>query len=171
MQLYFDVQIWTHEYVLGSLTQLEKCVRRLRETFYGKIPIDKATLLMRRYFNDYQMVVKEIILMKDQGKRRKFDQLDLLNKHCTSLSHNPFHTLSSSLCISDTDLDENERWSLENDPVVKVRFRLVCFKILKEHNARNSFCMTECISCSLAERGRETAEWGKRKGKVSILII
>ncbi|KAB5530695.1 hypothetical protein PHYPO_G00132340 [Pangasianodon hypophthalmus] len=68
---------------LQEEVELEKCVRRLRETFHGNIPIDKATLLMRRYRNNYQMVAKVIILMKDQ------------------------------------DLDDDDRWSLENDPVVK----------------------------------------------------
>ncbi|KAK3511811.1 hypothetical protein QTP70_024860 [Hemibagrus guttatus] len=68
---------------LQEQVELEKCVRRLRETFHGKIQIDKAVLLMRRYSNNYQMVAKVIILMKDQ------------------------------------DLDEDDKWSLENDPVVK----------------------------------------------------
>ncbi|GAA6087478.1 shiftless antiviral inhibitor of ribosomal frameshifting protein homolog isoform X2 [Tachysurus ichikawai] len=63
--------------------ELEKCVRRLRETFHGKIPIDKAAVFMRRYENNYRMVAKVIILMKDQ------------------------------------DLDDDDRWSLKNDPVVK----------------------------------------------------
>ncbi|XP_060798556.1 shiftless antiviral inhibitor of ribosomal frameshifting protein homolog [Neoarius graeffei] len=63
--------------------ELEKSVRRLRETFHGNIPIDKATLLMHRYGKDYRMVTKVLILMKDQ------------------------------------DLDDDDRWSLKNDPVVK----------------------------------------------------
>ncbi|KAK2836250.1 hypothetical protein Q7C36_014119 [Tachysurus vachellii] len=63
--------------------ELEKCVRRLRETFHGKIPIDKAAVFMRRYENNYRMVAKVIILMKDQ------------------------------------DLDDDDRWSLKNDPIVK----------------------------------------------------
>ncbi|KAJ8251333.1 hypothetical protein GJAV_G00220200 [Gymnothorax javanicus] len=46
--------------------ELEKSVRRLREMFHGKIPIDKATVLMHRYFNDYQLAAKDIILMKDR---------------------------------------------------------------------------------------------------------
>ncbi|KAF4073703.1 hypothetical protein AMELA_G00246320 [Ameiurus melas] len=68
---------------LHEVAELEKCVRRLRETFHGQIPIDKATLLMRRYMNNYQLVAKEIILMKDR------------------------------------DLDDDDRWSLANDPTVK----------------------------------------------------
>ncbi|XP_066531102.1 shiftless antiviral inhibitor of ribosomal frameshifting protein homolog [Hoplias malabaricus] len=63
--------------------QLEESVRRLREKFHGKIPVDKSTLLMRRYGNDHRMVAMEIVLMKDR------------------------------------DLDEEDKWSLENDPVVK----------------------------------------------------
>ncbi|KAI5620903.1 repressor of yield of DENV protein-like, partial [Silurus asotus] len=63
--------------------QLEKCVRRLREMFHGKLPIDKSVLLMRRYRNNYQLVAKVIVLMKDQ------------------------------------DLDDEDKWSLENDQVVK----------------------------------------------------
>lgn len=63
--------------------ELEISVRRLREQFHGKIPIDKAAVLMRRYWNNYTMVTKEIILMKDR------------------------------------DLDKEDKWFLENDPVVK----------------------------------------------------
>ncbi|XP_053349372.1 shiftless antiviral inhibitor of ribosomal frameshifting protein homolog [Clarias gariepinus] len=68
---------------LHEEVELEKSVRRLREMFHGNIPIDQAVLLMRRYRNNYQMVAKVIILMKEQ------------------------------------DLDDEDRWSLENDPVVK----------------------------------------------------
>ncbi|KAL0992913.1 hypothetical protein UPYG_G00100890 [Umbra pygmaea] len=46
--------------------ELEKSVRRFRESFYGKIAIDKAVLLMRRYGNNYRMVTMEVILMKDR---------------------------------------------------------------------------------------------------------
>ncbi|KAL7826821.1 hypothetical protein AOLI_G00320300 [Acnodon oligacanthus] len=63
--------------------ELEKSVRRLRETFHGKIPVDKATLLMQRYGNNHRMVTMEVILMKDR------------------------------------DLDEEDKWSLKNDPVVR----------------------------------------------------
>ncbi|KAK1785543.1 hypothetical protein P4O66_018904 [Electrophorus voltai] len=63
--------------------ELEKSVRQLRERFHGKIPIDKATLLMRRYSNDHRMVATEIVLMKDR------------------------------------ELDDDDKWHLENDPVVK----------------------------------------------------
>ncbi|KAG9278991.1 repressor of yield of DENV protein [Astyanax mexicanus] len=63
--------------------ELEMSVRRLRENFHGKIPVDKATVLMRRYRNNHRMVAMEIILMKDR------------------------------------DLDEEDKWSLENDTVVR----------------------------------------------------
>lgn len=66
---------------------MEKSVRRLRETFHGKIPIDKSTTLMRCYRNNYQLVTRYIILMTNQG--------------------------------TDLDLDDEDRWSLKNDPVVK----------------------------------------------------
>ncbi|XP_010864120.2 shiftless antiviral inhibitor of ribosomal frameshifting protein homolog [Esox lucius] len=46
--------------------ELEKSVRRFRETFHGKIAIDKAVLLMRRYANNHRMVTLEVILMKDR---------------------------------------------------------------------------------------------------------
>ncbi|KAG5832813.1 hypothetical protein ANANG_G00295140 [Anguilla anguilla] len=46
--------------------ELEKSVRRLREKFHGKIPIDKATVLMHRYCNNHQLAAKDIILMKDR---------------------------------------------------------------------------------------------------------
>ncbi|KAJ7992550.1 hypothetical protein DPEC_G00279850 [Dallia pectoralis] len=54
--------------------ELEKSVRRFRETFHGKIAIDKAVLLMRRYANNHRMVTLEIILMKD----RELDDEDRL---------------------------------------------------------------------------------------------
>ena len=49
------------------LTKLEKNVRRFREKFHGKVAIDKATILMRRYLNNHHMVTMEVILMKDRG--------------------------------------------------------------------------------------------------------
>ncbi|MBN3324201.1 RYDEN protein, partial [Atractosteus spatula] len=47
--------------------KLEKSVRRLREQFYGKVSIEVATVLMRRYGNNHQLVAMDIILMKDRG--------------------------------------------------------------------------------------------------------
>ncbi|KAM9467272.1 shiftless antiviral inhibitor of ribosomal frameshifting protein homolog [Salvelinus alpinus] len=44
--------------------ELEKSVRRFRETFHGKIAVEKATLLMRRYANNHQMVTWAVILKK-----------------------------------------------------------------------------------------------------------
>ncbi|CDQ98661.1 unnamed protein product [Oncorhynchus mykiss] len=48
--------------------ELEKSVRRFRETFHGKIAVEKATLLMRRYANNHQMVTWAVILKKGNGK-------------------------------------------------------------------------------------------------------
>ncbi|MGH0130653.1 UNVERIFIED_CONTAM: hypothetical protein FKN15_063119 [Acipenser sinensis] len=44
---------------------LEKSIRRLREKFYGKVTVEKAAVLMRRYHNNHDLVCKDIILMKD----------------------------------------------------------------------------------------------------------
>ncbi|XP_070294934.1 shiftless antiviral inhibitor of ribosomal frameshifting protein homolog [Salvelinus sp. IW2-2015] len=51
-------------FLICLLTQLEKSVRRFRETFHGKIAVEKATLLMRRYANNHQMVTWAVILKK-----------------------------------------------------------------------------------------------------------
>ncbi|XP_048846676.1 shiftless antiviral inhibitor of ribosomal frameshifting protein homolog isoform X1 [Brienomyrus brachyistius] len=51
---------------LREEVELEKNVRRLREKFHGKIAIDKATILMRRYGNNHRVVAMDIILMKDR---------------------------------------------------------------------------------------------------------
>ncbi|KAK6468828.1 shiftless antiviral inhibitor of ribosomal frameshifting protein-like protein [Huso huso] len=45
--------------------ELEKSIRRLREKFYGKVTVEKAAVLMRRYHNNHDLVCKDIILMKD----------------------------------------------------------------------------------------------------------
>ncbi|XP_069051846.1 shiftless antiviral inhibitor of ribosomal frameshifting protein homolog isoform X2 [Lepisosteus oculatus] len=50
-----------------EVVELEKSVRRLREQFYGKVSIEVATVLMRRYGNNHQLVAMDIILMKDRG--------------------------------------------------------------------------------------------------------
>ena len=54
-------------FLICLLTQLEKSVRRFRETFHGKIAVEKATLLMRRYANKHQMVTWAVILKKGNG--------------------------------------------------------------------------------------------------------
>lgn len=52
--------------------QLEKSVRRLRETLLGGVSLDLAVLLMRKYNNNYSLVVKHIVLMVDDTS----DELD-----------------------------------------------------------------------------------------------
>ncbi|KAM4675698.1 shiftless antiviral inhibitor of ribosomal frameshifting protein [Discoglossus pictus] len=46
--------------------ELEKSIRRLREKFYGKIPVEIAVLLMRRFANNHAQVCQYIILCKDE---------------------------------------------------------------------------------------------------------
>uniref|UniRef100_A0A674A3A6 Shiftless antiviral inhibitor of ribosomal frameshifting n=1 Tax=Salmo trutta TaxID=8032 RepID=A0A674A3A6_SALTR len=53
---------------------LEKSVRRFRETFHGKIAVEKATLLMRRYANNHQMVTWAVILKKGNGKEMVYSK-------------------------------------------------------------------------------------------------
>ncbi|XP_028841787.1 shiftless antiviral inhibitor of ribosomal frameshifting protein homolog [Denticeps clupeoides] len=53
--------------------ELETSVRRLREQFHGKIDIERATILMRRYGNNHRLIAMEIVLMKD----RELDEEDI----------------------------------------------------------------------------------------------
>ncbi|XP_060711197.1 shiftless antiviral inhibitor of ribosomal frameshifting protein homolog [Hemiscyllium ocellatum] len=48
---------------LKDKIELEKSVRRFRETFRGNVSLELAVLLMNRYRSDYRLVVKHIILM------------------------------------------------------------------------------------------------------------
>eukprot|EP00062_Callorhinchus_milii_P021084 gi/632977424/ref/XP_007905335.1/ PREDICTED: UPF0515 protein C19orf66 homolog [Callorhinchus milii] len=52
--------------------QLEKSVRRLRETLLGGVLLERAVLLMRKYFNNYSLVVRHIVLMVNDSS----DELD-----------------------------------------------------------------------------------------------
>ncbi|KAM9312036.1 shiftless antiviral inhibitor of ribosomal frameshifting protein [Gastrophryne carolinensis] len=51
---------------LNGRKLLEKSVHRLREKFYGKIPIETAVHLMRRFANNHDQVCKFIILCKEE---------------------------------------------------------------------------------------------------------
>ncbi|XP_041033359.1 shiftless antiviral inhibitor of ribosomal frameshifting protein homolog isoform X2 [Carcharodon carcharias] len=48
---------------LREKVELEKSVRRFREMFQGKVALELAVLLMKRYHSNYQLVTKHIILM------------------------------------------------------------------------------------------------------------
>ncbi|XP_050780802.1 shiftless antiviral inhibitor of ribosomal frameshifting protein isoform X1 [Gopherus flavomarginatus] len=50
----------------GEEVELEKSVRRLREKFYGRVSVEEAVLLMRRYHNNHAMVCKVIVLCREQ---------------------------------------------------------------------------------------------------------
>ncbi|XP_051898187.1 shiftless antiviral inhibitor of ribosomal frameshifting protein homolog [Pristis pectinata] len=49
--------------VLHQRIELEKSVRRFRETFQGKVSLELAVLLMKRYNSNYSLVSKYVILM------------------------------------------------------------------------------------------------------------
>ncbi|XP_037743976.1 shiftless antiviral inhibitor of ribosomal frameshifting protein isoform X2 [Chelonia mydas] len=50
----------------GEEVELEKSVRRLREKFYGRVSVEEAALLMRRYHNNHALVCKVLVLCREQ---------------------------------------------------------------------------------------------------------
>ncbi|XP_044134706.1 shiftless antiviral inhibitor of ribosomal frameshifting protein [Bufo gargarizans] len=62
---------------LAEELELEKSIRRLREKFHGKIPIEKAMSLMKKWANNHDQVTNLILLCRhetndvDQGNRNR----------------------------------------------------------------------------------------------------
>lgn len=60
--------------------ELEKSVRRLMEKFHrNAVTVEVATVLMRRFANNHDMVTRYIILCKDQIQALEQDDVDVLN--------------------------------------------------------------------------------------------
>ncbi|KPP61267.1 UPF0515 protein C19orf66-like [Scleropages formosus] len=107
---------------------MEKSVRRLREKFHGKIPVNKATILMRRYGNNHRIVAMDIILMKDRGKgtrRAIWRQVQLflvntvihhLNKFKWGITFNEQMVFQSD---GTSELDEDDQAILQNDEAAR----------------------------------------------------
>uniref|UniRef100_A0A8C5P936 Shiftless antiviral inhibitor of ribosomal frameshifting n=1 Tax=Leptobrachium leishanense TaxID=445787 RepID=A0A8C5P936_9ANUR len=66
--------------------QLEKSVRRLREKFYGKISVETAVLLMRRFTNNHKLVCQFIILCKDELDAIGPDEINTLRNDVAAMT-------------------------------------------------------------------------------------
>ncbi|KAG9343666.1 hypothetical protein JZ751_013044 [Albula glossodonta] len=90
---------------LRGEVELEKSVRRLRETFHGKIPIERATVLMHRYANNYRVVVQDIILMKDREQLKTLpltaENLRMFNEAQQNLTPSDIHQFACENCDQD----------------------------------------------------------------------
>ncbi|GCB72536.1 hypothetical protein scyTo_0006352 [Scyliorhinus torazame] len=120
---------------LRERVELEKSVRRFRETFQGKVSLDLAVLLMKRYHSNYQLVTKHIVLMvTDQDS----DGLDADDRR--EIENSPdIQSVIESLRAEETkEKSKGPKVKIKEDPAVKKVASRLSQQNLKQFNQANA---------------------------------
>ncbi|GCC29282.1 hypothetical protein chiPu_0007720 [Chiloscyllium punctatum] len=101
---------------LKDKIELEKSVRRFRETFRGNVSLELAVLLMNRYRSDYRLVVKHIILMVTDPDTGDLDADDRREIEASPILQDVIQTLQA-----EEKEAKAKKMKIKEDPDVKVK--------------------------------------------------
>ncbi|XP_038641030.1 shiftless antiviral inhibitor of ribosomal frameshifting protein homolog isoform X2 [Scyliorhinus canicula] len=115
--------------------KLEKSVRRFRETFQGKVSLDLAVLLMKRYHSNYQLVTKHIVLMvTDQDS----DGLDADDRREIENSPDIQSVIETLRAEEKKEKSKGPKVKIKEDPAVKKVASRLTQQNLKQFNQANA---------------------------------
>ncbi|XP_078387529.1 shiftless antiviral inhibitor of ribosomal frameshifting protein homolog [Cetorhinus maximus] len=120
---------------LREKVELEKSVRRFRETFQGKVALELAVLLMKRYHSNYQLVTKHIILMVTD---QESDGLDADDRREIENSPDIKSVIETLQAEEREAKNESPKVKIKEDPDVKKLASKLTQKNLKLFNQTNA---------------------------------